>query len=101
MPLSWNEIRNRAHEFSRRWDGEESERAESQSFWGEFFEVFGVDRNRVAFFEKQVSMTGADSEVSRQLVGCFGYVFAGDVGSPLQVKVRRSWCAITRELALV
>jgi len=22
MPLSWNEIRNRAHEFSKRWDGE-------------------------------------------------------------------------------
>ena len=22
VPLSWNEIRNRAHEFSRRWAGE-------------------------------------------------------------------------------
>lgn len=30
MPLSWNEIRNRAHEFSRKWEGEESERAEAQ-----------------------------------------------------------------------
>jgi hypothetical protein len=30
MPLSWNEIRNRAHEFSKRWEGESSERAEAQ-----------------------------------------------------------------------
>jgi len=29
MPLSWNEIRNRAHEFSKRWEGESSERAEA------------------------------------------------------------------------
>jgi hypothetical protein len=36
MPLSWNEIRNRAHEFSKRWEGESSERAEAQSFWNEF-----------------------------------------------------------------
>jgi len=39
MPLSWNEIRNRAHEFSKRWEGESSERAEAQSFWNEFFSV--------------------------------------------------------------
>ena len=50
MPLSWNEIRSRAHEFSRRMAGEESERAESQTFWNEFFAVFGIDRKRVAVF---------------------------------------------------
>lgn len=27
MPLSWNEIRNRAHEFSKRWENETSEDA--------------------------------------------------------------------------
>jgi hypothetical protein len=48
MPLSWNEIRNRAHEFSKRWEGESSERAEAQSFWNEFFSVFGIERKRVA-----------------------------------------------------
>lgn len=36
MPPSWNEIRNRAHEFSKRWEGESSERAEAQSLWNEF-----------------------------------------------------------------
>ena len=30
MPLSWNEIKSRALAFSRKWDGETSERAEAQ-----------------------------------------------------------------------
>jgi len=33
MPLSWNEIRDRAVAFSREWAGATSERAEAQSFW--------------------------------------------------------------------
>ena len=41
MPLSWNEIRDRAHEFSLRWQRETSENAESKTFWNEFFHVFG------------------------------------------------------------
>ena len=63
VPLSWNEIRNRAHEFSRRWAGEESERAEAQTFWGEFFNVFGVDRKRVAAFEQQVTLSRANEKI--------------------------------------
>ena len=42
MPLSWNEIRNRAHEFSNRWENETSEDAEAKTFWTEFFNVFGT-----------------------------------------------------------
>ena len=42
MPLSWNEIRNRAHEFSKRWEDETSEDAEAKSFWTEFFNIFGI-----------------------------------------------------------
>jgi hypothetical protein len=63
MPLSWNEIRNRAHEFSKRWEGESSERAEAQSFWNEFFSVFGIERKRVAVFEKQVEITRAGEKL--------------------------------------
>jgi hypothetical protein len=59
MPLSWNEIRSRAHEFSRKWAGEESERAEAQSFWNGFFDVFGIERKRVAILEKQVDIAHA------------------------------------------
>ena len=56
MPLSWNEIRDRAIAFSKEWEDEESERVEAQSFWNEFFEVFGIHRRRVAIFEKHVEL---------------------------------------------
>ena len=52
MPLSWNEIRSRALAFSNEWQDEGSEQAESQSFWNDFFDLFGVSRRRVASFEK-------------------------------------------------
>lgn len=35
--LSWNEIRTRALQFSREWEGETREMAEYQSFWDDFF----------------------------------------------------------------
>ncbi len=56
MPLSWNEIRDRSLAFSREWVDAASERAESQSFWNDFFNVFGINRKRVAIFEKQVAL---------------------------------------------
>jgi hypothetical protein len=54
MPLSWNEIKNRAIAFQKEWQGETSEKAESQSFWNEFFHVFGISRRRVASFEQPI-----------------------------------------------
>ena len=54
MPLSWNEIRSRAIEFSKEWQNEASEDAEAKSFWDAFFEIFGVSRRRVASFEKPI-----------------------------------------------
>ncbi|WP_043999945.1 DNA methyltransferase, partial [Microcystis aeruginosa] len=54
MPLSWNEIKNRAITFQKEWEGETSEKAESQSFWNEFFHVFGISRRRVASFEQPI-----------------------------------------------
>ena len=54
MPLSWNEIRHRAIAFSKEWRGETSEAAERQSFWNEFFNVFGIRRRTVATFEEPV-----------------------------------------------
>ncbi|MGY6530953.1 MAG: DNA methyltransferase [Cyanobacterium sp.] len=54
MPLSWNEIKNRALNFSREWENETSENAEAKSFWDGFFNVFGVSRRRVATFEQSV-----------------------------------------------
>ena len=71
MPLSWNEIRSRAHEFSRRWAGEESERAEAQSFWNDFFNVFGIERRRVAVFEKLVQLTRAGEKLKHGRIDAF------------------------------
>lgn len=58
MPLPWPEIRDKAIAFSREWQDAESERAESQTFWNEFFAVFGVPRRRVASFEEPVKKLG-------------------------------------------
>lgn len=54
MVLSWNEIKTRAVEFSKEWENETSEDAESKSFWDSFFNVFGITRKRLASFEQHV-----------------------------------------------
>ena len=52
MPLSLNEIRDRATAFAREYRDASSENAEAQSFWGDFFKVFGINARRVGAFEK-------------------------------------------------
>jgi hypothetical protein len=55
MPrLSWNEVKARAIRFSREWSDAASERADKQTFYNEFFEVFGRRRRDVALFEANV-----------------------------------------------
>lgn len=54
MPLSWNEIRHNAIRFSHEWANSTSESADKQTFWNEFFEVFGIRRKVVASFEEPV-----------------------------------------------
>ncbi len=58
MPLSWNEIKDRALKFSREWGDAASEDADAKSFWDAFFGVFGVSRRRVATFEQKVKKLG-------------------------------------------
>jgi hypothetical protein len=58
MRLSWNEIRARAARFAEEWSNAHYERGESQTFYNEFFEVFGVTRRRVATFEEPVRKLG-------------------------------------------
>lgn len=64
MPISWNEIRHNAIKFSRDWAGVKSERAEKQTFWNEFFQVFGIKRRVVASFEEPV----------KKISGKYGYI---------------------------
>ncbi|MFZ4683758.1 MAG: type IIL restriction-modification enzyme MmeI, partial [Terrimicrobiaceae bacterium] len=55
MPhLSWTEVRERAIRFSRTWTDATSERADKQTFWNEFFDVFGLRRASLASFEANV-----------------------------------------------
>ena len=55
MPhLSWSEVRDRAIRFSRNWGDATSERADKQTFYNEFFDVFGIRRASVAAFEANV-----------------------------------------------
>ena len=54
MRLSWNEIRARAAEFARAWADAAYEKGETQSFYNEFFEMFGVRRRTVARYEEHV-----------------------------------------------
>ncbi|HMD70895.1 MAG TPA: DNA methyltransferase [Bryobacteraceae bacterium] len=58
MRLSWNEIRARAARFAEEWQNAHYERGESQTFYNEFFEIFGVTRRRVASFEEPVRKLG-------------------------------------------
>ena len=52
--LSWNEIRVRAASFAEEWQNASYEKGESQSFYNDFFEVFGVRRRNVARYEEHV-----------------------------------------------
>lgn len=54
MRLSWNEIRTRAAAFTREWADATYEKGETQSFYNDFFEVFGVKRRSVARYEEHV-----------------------------------------------
>ena len=55
MRLSWNEVRNRAADFAREWRDASYEKGETQSFYNEFFHVFGVRRRNVARYEEHVT----------------------------------------------
>jgi hypothetical protein len=63
VPLSWNEIKDRALSFSRERAQVSSEDAEAKSFWDGFFNIFGKktyasDAERVAFlFEQYQKLT--------------------------------------------
>lgn len=57
-PLSQQEIKDRAYAFVKDWEGVSRERAEAQTFWNEFFAIFGMTRRRVAAFEEPVKKLG-------------------------------------------
>ena len=54
MALNWNEIKERAVNFSKEWENTESEDAEAKPFLEAFFNVFGINRRKIATFEHKV-----------------------------------------------
>ena len=62
--LSWNEIRHNAIAFAKSWPDAERENADKQTFWNEFFEVFGLKRRLIATFEEPV----------KKLSGRYGFI---------------------------
>lgn len=58
MALSHSELRSRAERFAHDWAQARRERADAQTFWNDFFDIFGVSRRRVATFEEPVKGLG-------------------------------------------
>jgi N-6 DNA Methylase len=56
MRLDWNDIKARAAKFAEDWNGAQYERGETQTFYNDFFQLFGVTRRRVASFEHGVNL---------------------------------------------
>ena len=55
MRLSWNEVRVRAAAFADEWRSASYEKGETQSFYNDFFEIFGKRRREVARYEAHVA----------------------------------------------
>lgn len=57
-------MRARAGAFARDWRGETREAAERQTFWNEWFEVFGIHRRRFVTFERNVKkLSGTTGQI--------------------------------------
>ncbi len=62
MLLSLSEIKQRAIRFAKDWADASRERSDSQTFWNEFFDVFGRTRKIVARFEEPVKNLKGDAQ---------------------------------------
>ena len=56
MRLGWDEIKRRAKAFSEEWADAHYERGQTQTFYNEFFEIFGIRRKQVAIYEQRVKL---------------------------------------------
>jgi hypothetical protein len=56
MRLSWGEIKARARAFAKEWKDAHFEKGETQSFYNDFFAIFGIKRRQVAVYEQRVKL---------------------------------------------
>ncbi len=54
MPISINDIKNKALAFSQHWENAKDEASEAKPFWLDFFDIYGVSNKRVGSFEHHV-----------------------------------------------
>ncbi len=52
--LTWDVLKARAADFAAEWATATYEKGETQSFYNDFFEIFGDKRRTVASYEKRV-----------------------------------------------
>lgn len=62
MRLQWSEIRARAAEFAERHKQARYEKGETQTFYNDFFDCFGVSRRQVAAYEQRVRNLPGDKQ---------------------------------------
>lgn len=62
MALDWNEVKAKAARFSAEHARDSYESGQSQTFWNEFFAIFGVDRKQVAVYEQRVKNLPKDKQ---------------------------------------
>lgn len=60
MRRSWDEIKRQAKRFAEEWKDAHYEMGETQSFYNDFFDIFGVKRRQVAVYEKRVDSLDAN-----------------------------------------
>lgn len=60
MRLGWDEIKRRARAFSEEHAKDHYEKGETQSFYNDFFDIFGVKRRTVASYERRVESIDAN-----------------------------------------
>lgn len=66
MRLSWNEIKNRATAFARESAGLSRERGEAQTFWNEFFNIFGIRRRTVPIRVRSAALRRRNAAIRRR-----------------------------------
>lgn len=56
MALTWLEIKARSKAFAEEWKDAHYEKGETQTFYNEFFGIFGLRRKQVATYEQRVKL---------------------------------------------
>jgi hypothetical protein len=60
MRRSWDEVKRQASRFTEEWKDAHYEKGETQSFYNDFFEIFGVKRRQVSSYEHRVHSLDAN-----------------------------------------